>query len=28
VLHERGVIDGVELRQRLGLGEPNGEIGG
>jgi hypothetical protein len=24
VLHERGVIDGAELRQQLGLGEPNG----
>lgn len=24
VLHERGVIDGAELRQQLGLGEPHG----
>jgi hypothetical protein len=27
VLHERGVIDGAELRQQLGLGEPNGGRG-
>jgi hypothetical protein len=27
VLHERGVIDGAELRQQLGLGEPNGGSG-
>jgi hypothetical protein len=24
VLHERGVIDGAELRQQLGLSEHNG----
>jgi hypothetical protein len=28
VLHERGVIDGAELRQQLGLGQPNGGSGG
>lgn len=28
VLHERGVIDGVELRQQLGLGQPKGGSGG
>jgi hypothetical protein len=27
VLHERGVIDGAELRQQLGLGEPHGSNG-
>jgi hypothetical protein len=28
VLYERGVIDGTELRQQLGLGEPNAASGG
>ncbi|MFN4867042.1 MAG: hypothetical protein ACK5GZ_12085 [Cyanobium sp.] len=27
VLHERGVIEGVELLQQLGLGEPHGSNG-